>query len=55
MAELRRGLRMPGPFAVQVEGFRQALAGLGISPRTARDHGYVLTAKPLAGRRAPES
>ena len=33
---------MPGPFAVHVEGFRQALAGLGYSPRTARDHGYVL-------------
>lgn len=36
------GAGMPGPFAVHVEGFRQALAGLGYSPRTARDYGYVL-------------
>ena len=31
-----------GPLAVHVEGFRRELAGLGYSPRTARDHGYVL-------------
>jgi integrase/recombinase XerD len=33
---------LPGPLAVHVAGFRGALAGLGYSPRTARDHGYVL-------------
>jgi len=33
---------VPGPLAVHVAGFRGALAGLGYSPRTARDHGYVL-------------
>ncbi len=27
------GAGMPGPFAVHVEGFRQALVGLGYSPR----------------------
>jgi integrase/recombinase XerD len=31
-----------GPFAMHVEGFRAELVGLGYSPRTARDHGYVL-------------
>src|ERR1039458_7359765 len=31
-----------GPLAVHAEGFRRELAGLGYSPRTARDHGYVL-------------
>ena len=31
-----------GPLALHVEGFRAELAGLGYSPRTARDHGYVL-------------
>ena len=33
---------MSGPLAVHVEGFRGELAGLGYSPRTARDHGNVL-------------
>ncbi len=37
-----RKARVAGPLAVHVEGFRAALAGLGYSPRTARDHGYVL-------------
>ena len=31
-----------GPLAVHVDGFRAELAGLGFSPRTVRDHGYVL-------------
>ena len=31
-----------GPLAVYVDGFRSELAGLGFSPRTVRDHGYVL-------------
>ena len=31
-----------GPLAAHVEGFRAELTGLGYSPRTARDHGYVL-------------
>jgi site-specific recombinase XerD len=31
-----------GPLAAHVEGFRAELVGLGYSPRTARDHGYVL-------------
>ena len=31
-----------GPLAVHVDGFRSELAGLGFSPRTVRDHGYVL-------------
>ena len=31
-----------GPLAVHVDGFRAELVGLGYSPRTARDHGYVL-------------
>jgi len=33
---------VPGLLAVHVAGFRGALAGRGYSPRTARDHGYVL-------------
>ena len=33
---------VPGPLAVHVARFRCALAGLGYSPRTVRDHGYVL-------------
>jgi integrase/recombinase XerD len=31
-----------GPLTVHVDGLRRELAGLGFSPRTARDHGYVL-------------
>jgi site-specific recombinase XerD len=31
-----------GPLAVHVEGFQRELSGLGFSPRTTRDHGYVL-------------
>jgi integrase/recombinase XerD len=31
-----------GPLAVHVEGLRAELTGQGYSPRTARDHGYVL-------------
>lgn len=31
-----------GPLAIHVDGFRRELAGWGFSPRTARDHGYVL-------------
>lgn len=36
------GLGVAGPLAAHVEGFRAELTGLGYSPRTARDHGYVL-------------
>ena len=36
------GIWATGPLAVHVEGFRAALAGMGYTPRTARDHGYVL-------------
>lgn len=31
-----------GPFVAHVEMFRAELTGLGYSPRTARDHGYLL-------------
>lgn len=36
------GPGVAGPLAAHVEGFRAELTGLGYSPRTARDHGYVL-------------
>jgi integrase len=35
-------VRVTGPLAWQVEGFCAALVGVGYTPRTARDHGYVL-------------
>jgi integrase/recombinase XerD len=41
MAELSR-VRATGPLASHVEGFCAELVRLGYSPRTARDHGYVL-------------
>src|ERR1039458_2915462 len=55
MSELP-GAGMSGPLAVHVEGFRGELAGLGYSPRTARDHGYVLAQLScwlVAGQLAP--
>jgi integrase/recombinase XerD len=41
MAELFK-IRANGPLASHVDGFCAALVGLGYTPRTARDHGYVL-------------
>ena len=41
MTELSK-VRATGPLASQVEGFCAALVGVGYTPRTARDHGYVL-------------
>lgn len=41
MAEMSE-VRATGPLAVHVEGFCSALVGMGYTPRTARDHGYVL-------------
>lgn len=41
MSELS-GPEGAGPLAAHVEGVRAELTGLGYSPRTARDHGYVL-------------
>ena len=41
MAELCK-IRATGPLASHVEGFCAALVRMGYTPRTARDHGYVL-------------
>jgi len=41
MSELS-GPGVAGPLAAHAEEFRAELTGLGYSPRTARDHGYVL-------------
>ena len=41
MTELLK-VRASGPLASHVEGFCAALIRMGYTPRTARDHGYVL-------------